>query len=286
MSEMNENSNVVSVYGQGDALDDFPVLKAFQQYVDAEQAKARKRLMIICVFFGCLMSVVVAVFVALLMTVSSKNQALNDRLIEYAMNRDRQPSGSAVVVQPSQDNSAIVALTAKLDTMQKKLAEDQAKAEKAAAEAAEKAKNAALEAAKPKGPSVAELEVKRLQALLSAEKEKNNLERERQHKEEIEAYRRKHYPELYEPVKQKSARKTSGRKVVVIEEDEDLDALIRDVTAKTYFDEDESDNEAVGSPSKTSGKKARDKTAGEKEKEYSIPVDVKGSSMRWNIPND
>ena len=35
--------NAVSVYSQ-DAMDDFPVLKAFQQYIDAEQAKARKRL--------------------------------------------------------------------------------------------------------------------------------------------------------------------------------------------------------------------------------------------------
>ena len=29
----------ISVYGQDNALDDFPVLKAFQQYIDAEHAK-------------------------------------------------------------------------------------------------------------------------------------------------------------------------------------------------------------------------------------------------------
>ena len=34
------DQRAVSVYGAADALDDFPVLKAFQQYIDAEQAKA------------------------------------------------------------------------------------------------------------------------------------------------------------------------------------------------------------------------------------------------------
>ena len=37
---MNENpaaNNAVSIYGQ-EGLDDFPVLKAFQQYIDAEQS--------------------------------------------------------------------------------------------------------------------------------------------------------------------------------------------------------------------------------------------------------
>ena len=31
-------------------MDDFPVLKAFQQYIDAEQAKARKRMAIMGIF--------------------------------------------------------------------------------------------------------------------------------------------------------------------------------------------------------------------------------------------
>ena len=31
--------NAVSIYGNNDAMDDFPVLKAFQQYIDAEHAK-------------------------------------------------------------------------------------------------------------------------------------------------------------------------------------------------------------------------------------------------------
>ena len=49
---MNENpaaSNAISIYGQ-EGLDDFPVLKAFQQYIDAEQSKSRKRMIMLCVF--------------------------------------------------------------------------------------------------------------------------------------------------------------------------------------------------------------------------------------------
>ena len=44
---MSENT-AVSVYDAGNAMDDFPVLKAFQQYIDAEQAKAQKRMLFLC----------------------------------------------------------------------------------------------------------------------------------------------------------------------------------------------------------------------------------------------
>ena len=95
--------NAVSVYGQDSALDDFPVLKAFQQYIDSEQAKARKRMLMLCTFFAFLMIVVMAVFVALLVSVSSRNQSLNDRLVEFAMKERDRPSTSPVVVQPPQE---------------------------------------------------------------------------------------------------------------------------------------------------------------------------------------
>ena len=79
-------NNAVRLYG--DAMDDFPVLKAFQQYIDAEQAKARKRLLSLGIFFGILTGAIIAVFVLLLLNVSQRNQELNDRLVEYAM-KDR-----------------------------------------------------------------------------------------------------------------------------------------------------------------------------------------------------
>ena len=91
-------TNAVSLYGEQDAMDDFPVLKAFQQYIDSEQAKARKRMVMLSMFFGVLMAVVVAFFIVLLMNVSNRNQALNDRMLEYVMKERERPSGSAVVV--------------------------------------------------------------------------------------------------------------------------------------------------------------------------------------------
>lgn len=205
---MNTNSinpefgaRAVSVYGgAGDALDDFPVLKAFQQYIDAEQAKARKRLLALGVFFGVLMLAVIAIFVVLLVSVSSRNQLLNDRLVEFAM-KERGAVTAPVVVQPPQDSAAVLAFTTKLEEMQRKLAEAQAKADKAVAEAeaSRAAQQAAADAAKPKAPTAEELEIQRLKAALAAEKEKVAEEQKRRREEELEAYRRKHYPELYAP---------------------------------------------------------------------------------------
>ena len=275
-------TNAMSVYGQDGALDDFPVLKAFQQYVDAEQAKAQKRMTALCIFFITLMVGIVAVFVLLIMNISARNQALNDRMVELAMNREH--TSSPVVVQPPQDSAAILALTAKMDAMQKKLAEDQAKAEQAAKEAAEKAQKAAIEAATPKGPTAEELEIKRLKALLAAEKEKASLEKERQRQAELEAYRRKHYPEYYAP-KKKTAAPPEETYEEDVEEDEDyeLDDLLEEVKAlRSRVDDEEPVKNTKSRPSRPAPSQVKP----EPEKEYSIPVDVKGSSMNWNIPDE
>ena len=140
---MNENpaaSNAVSIYGQ-EGLDDFPVLKAFQQYIDAEQSKARKRMIMLCLFFGFLMTIVIVVFMImlreadernqlLLRDATAQNQALNDKLVEFAMKeRERQP----VVVQPQApahnpaNDAAIKAMTDTLAALQKQMADQQAK---------------------------------------------------------------------------------------------------------------------------------------------------------------
>ncbi|MGN0832631.1 MAG: hypothetical protein ACI4RD_03135 [Kiritimatiellia bacterium] len=293
----------ISVYGQENALDDFPVLKAFQQYIDAEHAKSRKRMLLLCIFFGGLMAVVIAVFVGMLFSVSARNQSLNDRLIEYAMSRDRTASGgSPVVVQPSQDSAAILALTAKLDDLQQRLSAEQAKAEKAAA-----AQQAAIEAARPKEPTPAELEVQRLKALLAAEREQHSLEKERKRQAELEAYRRKHYPELYAPTRTEPSRAAAPAPAVADADlDREIDDLVADITAKTYFDEDAEAAERKQPSGKSAPPPARkaeppsrkpvssaqppeppaatEAPAAEAEKEYSIPVDVKGSSIRWSIP--
>lgn len=285
MPEINTEipENAVRLYGETDAMDDFPVLKAFQQYIDSEQAKARKRMLLLAVFFGILMIAVISVFVILLLNVSAKNQALNDRMFEFALKeRDRQPAGSAVVVQPPQDNSAILALTSKIEALQKELAESREKAAKAAADEAERIRQ---EAAKPKGPTPEELEIKRLKALLDAEKEKQSAEREKQRQAELEKYRRKHYPELYEerkPAKPAVQKKRSTQPEEKKKDDtddllEEVDRILEDGEAISYYESDEPEAAKAPSPKRTPAPAP---------KKYSIPVDVRGSSTHWSVPND
>ena len=287
--------NAVSVYSQ-DAMDDFPVLKAFQQYIDAEQAKARKRLLSLGIFFGILTGAIIAVFVAMLVNMTARNQQLNDRLVEYAMkDRDRQ---AAVAVQPPQDNSAILALTAKLDDMQKKLEERLVKAEKEAEEAAQRAQQAAAEAAeREKAAAQIRAEQARLEQI-RLEKERAAAEKERKRQEELEEYRRKHYPELYGLPKtlpsQHRLVPASGSKarrpLVIDEEIDDDDLLPDDDSAIDYFD-----NEDVPAPKakrqKPVAAKPKAKTVEPPkpaeppaEQPYEIPVEVKGKNSNFRIP--
>jgi len=269
---MNENmtdvepgieERAVNVY-QSDAADDFPVLKAFQQYIDAEQTKARKRMMLICIFFSFVLTVVIGVFVGLLLMASSRNQSLNDRLVEYAMkDRERSP----VIVQPPKDDSLLLALSNRLDGITKVLAENQARTEKAAAEEAAKA----AEADKKRKTAEA-LEIERLKALLAAEKEKASAEREKNRQAELEAYRRAHYPEFYE--KQKPTRKTEEE-----DADREIESIIKDIKAIDYFDEEEDSDATLRSSKKD--------CATPSQSDAEVSTDVKDSSgQTWEIPED
>ena len=118
----NAATNAVSIFGQsGDASEEFPVLKAFQQYIDAEQAKARKRMLGLSVFFIVLMVLVVGIFSVILMAVLQRtqeqsdrlllrNQEQSDRLLELAL-RERQapqqPVAPVVVNQPSHNQDTL-----------------------------------------------------------------------------------------------------------------------------------------------------------------------------------
>ena len=310
---MNENQTAVSVYSQ-DGMDDFPVLKAFQRYIDSEQAKARKRLVMLGIFFCILIGAVIAVFVAMLASVTARNQQLNDRLVEFAMRERQQPS--AIVQQPVQDNSIILAMTAKIDEMQKKLDESRAKAEKDAAVAAERerarlaaekerARTTAQQAATTqKTPSAEELEIKRLNTLLEIERQKAAAEKERRLKEEaavkerrrqeeLEAYRRRQYPELYKPKaetpvpapKANTARQTAKRAQSV---DDEIDEIVAELDnddsdsgAITYFD---SDDDKPAAKAKAAPRKNVAKEESAKPESYKIPVEVKRTGRRWHVP--
>ena len=302
--------NAVSVYSQDSGMDDFPVLKAFQQYINDEQAKARKRLVTMGIFFSLLTGAVIAIFVAMLVILSQRNQQLNDRLVEFAMNdRNRQPTAPVVVQSsPQPDSAAIQALAAKLDQMQRDLAEREKKAQESAAKAAQAAKAAAeSEAAKPKGPTPEQIEIARLKALLDVEKQKAAAEQERRRQEELEAYRRKHYPELYQPAQKKPAEgmdtrtaRKKPRSSATDEIDEVLD-LLDDDNAISYYDEEDDSPSKSNSRSKpvatrkpqqqapaetveaTETKKTKEEAPSASEP-YKIPAEKPESS--WRIPTE
>ena len=217
---MNENpipQSAVSIYGQQDALDDFPVLKAFQQYIDAEQTKSRKRMVVLCAFFAFLMSLVIVVFSVILHRVSDRNQQLNDRLLDYVM-QGRAPQPTTIVQSPAapQNDLALKAMADTLMALQKQIAEQEAKQIKPQAK-----EKPAIPA--DAGPSPEQLamqkkleeetaKLKQATELLKAEKEKLSAEKEKIRQREIEMHRRKLYPEHYgekAPVKKETENKAA-----------------------------------------------------------------------------
>ena len=199
-------------------------------------------------------------------------------------------------------------MSTKLDEMQKKLDESRARAERDAAEAAERARREAAEAAKPKGPTPQELEIQRLNALLAAEREKAAkrekekidklaAEKELKRQEELEAYRRKHYPEFYGlPANEKPGAKrrltlpspspSAGRLPIAEEPDNILD----DEDAIDYFDDEPQTKVRTPAPRKTAAPKtpaSKPKAKAEpqsSDEPYIIPVEVKGRNSNFRIP--
>ena len=277
-------TNAMRVYGDA-GNEEFPVLKAFQQYIDAEQNKARKRMIALSIFFAFLMTVVIVVFLVILNHASARNQALNDRLINYMMKKDADRQ-AAVVVQPQADHSAVLNLASKIDEMQRKMddANKKAEAEALARQEAEKKEAARMESEKAsrlaleKAKLNEEIEIARLKAELAAEREKASRARETKREAELEAYRRKYYPELYETktpatttkrpattTQKTSARKTTSATSREAEEAA-IDALLDELSKDEpdYFEEDEA--------------------ATTEEDPYTIPVEVKGVRSNWRIP--
>lgn len=199
--------NAVSIYGQGDAMDDFPVLKAFQQYVDAEHAKAQKRMITLCIFFVVLMVAVIGVFMMLLMNISQRNSALNDQLFQFMLkDRDRQ---NVIVQSPGQqsDSTALLTLQKQLFDQQMKMMEEAMKSRSAQVAApavpeipvsqSERAEFTSQKRAHEKQFKTESDKLKKAQEQLKAERERLAKEKDRLHQKEIELQRRKLYPDYY-----------------------------------------------------------------------------------------
>ena len=180
--------NPLSIVTSEGNSNDFPVLKAFQEYIDAEQAKARKRMLGLSVFFIVLLFVVVVTFVLILTTVLNRNQSLSDRLLDYALReREKTPvvqQMPATVLQQTQPSADVVKTL--IERLEKEQAEMKASFEKQRKES----ERAALEKER-----VREEEFNRIRSELAKEREKAKKATDR--KEEIEKHRRRLYPDYY-----------------------------------------------------------------------------------------
>ena len=292
--EHNMNAGIpqtaISVYQQDNAMDDFPVLKAFQQYIDAEQIKSRKRMVSLCIFFGVLMTIVVAVFMLMLHSISARNQQLNDRLVEYAM-RDRQPAvmPQSPAPQVSEANEAAMrAMTDTLVALQKQIAEQQQRPQQVFAAPVVQAPASpapavsALPEPTPEEVAIeqrtraAEEKLRKARALLDAEKRKLAEERERLRQEEVERHRRRLYPEFYAEKKSEPQPQPQAQKPQQKISDEDIADILREVdevSGSMSEDEDLDDD-------------MEDAIEYFHDDDYEAPAEEKGTAGKWHVPLD
>jgi len=270
--EARMTDGAVKVYSD-DRENDFPVLKAFQQYIEKEQAKSRRRIIWICFFFSFLLTVVISVFVVLLIFSTSRNQTLNDRLVEYAMgNRQEKDSSTRNNIE------ALTSLTRKLDDLKASINTVHAGVDRPVEYVVK------TDTEKPAQQTAEAREIERLKALLLVEKEKAALEREKTRQAELEAYRRKHYPELYEERNSRKAIRNSREIQRQADDAEDeIEEILNDAHAISYFDDDEDEKTASGAvPSTKQHKTSAPSLQGKEASQLKFIKDDTGNS--WQIP--
>lgn len=219
--EATPTTNAVSVFGQGGSPNDFPVLKAFQEYIDAEQAKARKRMLGLSVFFILLLVVITITFTVVMMSVINRNQSLSDRLLDIAL-REKAPAQPVVTVQspaPAPVVQPVVHQPSQEDALKPvveeigKLTAALVKAQQQPVPVAQPAPVVVTTSPQPVvQPAAESAELMRLREELRREREERKAEKEAKEKEEkrqaeIEAHRRRLYPEYYA---QQDARKAAA----------------------------------------------------------------------------
>lgn len=309
----NENetpSTAVSLYGDTtDAMDDFPILKAFQEYVDKEQAKARHRMTAMTILFMFILFAVAGGLSFVIYTLNLRNQALNDRLIDFAMKerevpaqqviQQPQPAPQPVVVQPPQDNSALVAMVESLKT----LIQEQKTA--AAAQPAPQPPPPPV-VQEPQGPSPEQIalekklkeqqeRIEKTAALLKAQEEAIAAQKAQLREQELEAYRRKHYPEYYQRLEQQQIQleqqqlqqqaetaakrdkpKPAAKRPKILDVVEDIE--VDDDEIEDMLDTGDDDIEDIETDDDEF-----DDYYNEDDADYSIPVD---SGANWLIPKE
>lgn len=211
-----QNATAVSLFGRAGSTSDFPVLKAFQEYIDAEQAKARKRMLGLSVFFILLLLVVVITFTIVVMSVINRNQALSDRLLDIVIREKQQtvqpvqpvvnvqpPAPQPIVqpVQPASHESTLKPVLEKIEALVGALTA--ARQQQPVAPAPVVVTTAAPAPFQPQ-PAAESVETLRMREELKKQKEALEAERarlketqEKLKQSEIETHRRRLYPEYY-----------------------------------------------------------------------------------------
>lgn len=212
--------NAVKLFDPTAGAGDFPVLKAFQEYLETEQAKARKRMLGLSIFFIVLLVVVVVTFTLIMSTVINRNQALSDRLLDIAL-RERQPVSQPapvvnvqqpaphIVQQPTPTQPAADAMKPLMEKLEQLIAEKQKSASVPPATTPEQAKIVA----ETQAMLQQQAELKRQQDAVKAEKEKLKAEQEKLHQEQVEQHRRRLYPEYYAQKDAQEAAKSAAKSV-------------------------------------------------------------------------
>jgi len=95
------SGNLVAMYqASGSNAESFPVLKAFQEYIDAERAQARKRVMILAISFSIVLCAVVLVFLGMGIYMLKDMSALQTKLVDAALSQRNVPAPVITVTAP------------------------------------------------------------------------------------------------------------------------------------------------------------------------------------------
>lgn len=214
----NGGTTALRIFDQANGMNDFPVLKAFQEYIEAEQARARKRTLGLSIFFIVLLVVVVVTFAVImaavinrdqqsLQAIATRNQALSDKLLDIAL-RERTPAAQPVVnvqqppaaVHPDTGAQALKPVLDRLESLTEALKKQPAgtapqpvpMVQPAAPQPLPAAVSPELEAARRQQDELA-----RQRAAVAAERARLREEQEQLRRDRIEQHRRRLYPDYY-----------------------------------------------------------------------------------------
>lgn len=300
-----KNEPNISLYNE-DAGEDFPVLKAFQQYIDAEQTKARQRLLTVSLIFSGVLIAVIIIFSVMVMSANNRTQNLYDRMLELAMVknvRQQQPEPTVTEPESSENDATANELREALATLQQRLDEQErrTKAEdtRKSAAATAKVQTDKYVSDSEKRAKATEARIQKQLALLNAERQKLADEKKKQHEEELERYRREHYPEYY--AKLEAAKKAKEETVKEVKNSadmtpEEIDAELAKEVSYSDLENDRPEPDDLVPPAIRTMKKLNpeelDLDKGEaidyfkSEDTYTIPVEVDGKKTEWHIPRD